>query len=153
MLMRFTLNAPEYAGVKGLVNCGSTIVDLGSDLTDGVYETHAPVEQQMLAELRGKNGRVFKSELVNPDGSTQAVALEPIPEKTVGRNPAEVAAQLELAAQRKGPQAPDKSGYDALPDAELKTLIENHGLPVPTDANHAELVEILDSADESQTKE
>lgn len=149
MKMRFTLNAAEYAGVSGLVNCGKTIVNLAEDVKDGIYESEKPFEQQMLAELRGKNGRVFRSEIVNPDGSTSEVKLEPVPIKTVGRNPAEVAAQLELQQQRRAPEVPhpDASGYEALPEAELKKLIQGKGLPVPTDTDKAGLIDILDQAD------
>lgn len=142
--MRFTIN-DEFAGVKGLVNCGKQIIDLGADVNNGVIESEVPVVQQTLANLLGKSGRVFRSEIVNDDGSTQDVELQPVVTHAQGRNPAEVAAEMEA---NKRPQAPDAgTGYEALPVEELTTLIQGHGLPVPTNADKAELVQILEEAD------
>ena len=150
MKMRFTLN-DGYDNLKGLVNCGRSIIDLGADLQDGMIESEDPHVQQTLAELRGKSGRIFTSMLIKSDGTVEPVPLEPIPSKPAERDPAEVAAQLEASQQAGKLPAPPRPlsnpGYDSLPDAELTALIKARGLPVPTDVNHEELVGILDAAD------
>lgn len=148
MKMRFTFN-DEYAGVGGVVNCGGTLVDLAKDVVDGLYESEVPTVQQTLSELRGRDGRVFTSVIVNEDGTTAPVELEPIPEKPVLRTPTEAAAELEAQAQDAPPTAPNTgTNYDALPIAELKAIIVAKGLPVPSNVTtKAEMVEILDQAD------
>lgn len=148
MKMRFTLN-DDYAGISGLVNCGAGIVDLDKDVVDGLYESTVPTVQQTLAELRGGSaGRVFTSVIVKDDGTTAPVELEPIPDKPVLRTSTEAAAEFEARAQTAQPQAPNAgTGYDALPTDDLEAIIAAKGLPVPTNATHAELAEILDQSD------
>jgi hypothetical protein len=147
MKMRFSVNE-EYANVSGVVNCGSRIVNLADEVKDGVIESDVPAVQQILAELRGTHGRIFKSIIVNDDGTTRELELPEIVQHQEGRNPSDVVAGLAATETQQAQQTPNASGgYDSLPDTELKSLIQQRGLPVPADAEKAELVEILDQAD------
>jgi hypothetical protein len=145
--MRFTLNAANASIKGGVINCGRSMVNIATDFKDGAYETSDPVAQQVLAEYRGKSGRVFDSLVVMDDGTTRAADLEPIPVKVPPREASEVAAEREgKSPPTPGGPGQEDAGFAALPDAELRTLIQGHGLPVPASASHDELVQILDSA-------
>jgi hypothetical protein len=142
--MRFTIN-DGYEGVSGLVNCGKLVINLATDVVDGVYESAVPVVQQTLSELRGGNGRVFSAVIVKADGTTSPVDLEPIPAKMPTRSSTEAALEMEHKVQATpGATGPNLgTGYSALPESELKLMIQAKGLPIPDNAQKAELVEIL----------
>jgi len=140
--MRFTPRE-GVTNLQGTVNCGSTIVHL----SDEPYETTNPMEQQILSNLRNLKGRVLDAVVIKGDGSEEPVEVDPDPEQRPQMTPAEAIAKRE-AEQKNQTPSPDSQGYDGLPDEELKTLIQQHGKPVPTSASHDELVQILNEIGE-----